>query len=220
MPHQREYSLTALVVIESLQLFIIAPLAEKSHLAFALVTVIMAANVAAVIAVVWHIRAAVLAVVLATLVEVAATVLRFVRPSAATAALDLTAALILIGALTVVLGVAVFGPGRVTVHRILGAVVIYLNVAIAFALAYRLVDAAGAGAFVAAGNPSHQSIAALIYFSITTITTTGYGDIVPVDAFARSLSNVEGIVGQLFPTTLLARLITLEIHARQSESAP
>ena len=215
MPHRREYSLTALVIIESIQLFIIAPLAEKSHLALALVTVIMAANVAAVIAVVWRMRAAVLAVGVATLVEVAATVLRFVRPSAATDALDLAAALILIGALTVVLGVAVFGPGRVTVHRILGAVAIYLNLAIAFALAYRLVDAAGTGTFAAAGSSPHQSIAALIYFSFATITTTGYGDIVPVDAFARSLSNVESIVGQLFPATLLARLITLELHTRQ-----
>lgn len=217
MPH-REYSLTALVVIESIQLFVLAPLAEKSHLSLALVTIVMAANVVSVLAVVWHIRVAVLAVLLATLIETSAVVLRFVHPTAATDALDLAAALISIVAVTIVLGVAVFGPGRVTVHRILGAIVIYLNVSVAFALAFRLVDATGASAFLSAGTAKHETIAGLIYFSFTTITTTGYGDIVPLDPFARSLANVESVIGQLFPTTLLARLITLEIHARQSES--
>jgi len=41
---------------------------------------------------------------------------------------------------------------------------------------------------------------------------SGYGDIVPVDPFARTLSNLEAIVGQLYPATLLARLITLELE--------
>lgn len=49
----------------------------------------------------------------------------------------------------------------------------------------------------------------LIYFSFTTLTTVGYGDIVPVDPVARSLSNIEAILGQLYPATLLARLVSL-----------
>jgi hypothetical protein len=54
----------------------------------------------------------------------------------------------------------------------------------------------------------------LIYFSFVTLTTTGYGDVFPVHPIARSLCNVEAIIGQLYPATLLARLVTLEIAHR------
>jgi hypothetical protein len=52
-----------------------------------------------------------------------------------------------------------------------------------------------------------------MYFSFVTLTTIGYGDITPIHPFARSLANLEGIFGQLYPATLLARLITLELAA-------
>ena len=214
--HVRERSLTALVVIEALELFLLAPLSATTGAPFLLVTSLIAANVAAVLAVVWHIRPAAIAVVVASATELAAVVLRFVEPSQRTESLDFAAALLLLVALTVVLGVAVFGPGRVTVHRILGAIAIYLNVAAAFALAYRMIDAFGPGRFaMAGGEPGHHTIADLIYFSFTTLTTTGFGDIIPVDPFARSLANVESVIGQLFPATLLARLITLELEHRR-----
>jgi voltage-gated potassium channel Kch len=65
----------------------------------------------------------------------------------------------------------------------------------------------------------YGSGAALLYFSFSTLTTVGYGDIVPVYPLARNLANLEAVIGQLFPATLLARLISLEIeHRRQSKS--
>jgi voltage-gated potassium channel Kch len=54
----------------------------------------------------------------------------------------------------------------------------------------------------------------LIYFSFVTLTTVGYGDVVPLHPIARGLVNMEAIIGQLYPATLLARLVTLEIEAR------
>jgi hypothetical protein len=54
----------------------------------------------------------------------------------------------------------------------------------------------------------------LIYFSFVTLTTTGYGDVFPVHPVARALCNVEAIIGQLYPATLLARLVTLEMANR------
>ncbi|MEI6200878.1 MAG: potassium channel family protein, partial [Enhydrobacter sp.] len=51
----------------------------------------------------------------------------------------------------------------------------------------------------------------LVYFSFATLTTVGYGDIVPVHPFARSLSNLEAILGQLYPATLLARMVSLHV---------
>jgi len=48
-----------------------------------------------------------------------------------------------------------------------------------------------------------------------TLTTTGYGDVVPLHPFARSLATLEAVIGQLFPATLLARLVTLELQGRR-----
>ena len=54
----------------------------------------------------------------------------------------------------------------------------------------------------------------LIYFSFVTLTTTGYGDVFPLHPIARSLCNLEAVIGQLYPATLLARLVTLEMTHR------
>jgi hypothetical protein len=56
---------------------------------------------------------------------------------------------------------------------------------------------------------------AILYFSFVTLTTTGFGDIVPVHPLVRTLANVEAIIGQLYPATLLAGLITLELRGHR-----
>jgi hypothetical protein len=64
-------------------------------------------------------------------------------------------------------------------------------------------------------GPLHDNLAVfstLNYFSFVTLTSVGYGDIVPVHPFARSLANIEAIIGQLYPATLLARLVTIELQ--------
>jgi hypothetical protein len=49
----------------------------------------------------------------------------------------------------------------------------------------------------------------LLYFSFVTMTTLGYGDIVPVSLAARMLSVLQAIVGQLFLVILVARLVSM-----------
>jgi Ion channel len=61
-------------------------------------------------------------------------------------------------------------------------------------------------------NPALAS--SLIYFSFVTLTTTGYGDVFPLHPIGRSLCNLEAVIGQLYPATLLARLVTLEMAQR------
>jgi hypothetical protein len=108
--------------------------------------------------------------------------------------------------------------GRVTRHRVQGAVALYLIIGLMFAHLYGLLDALVPGAF--ANVPSGLSVHAvfyrehLLYFSFETLTTTGYGDIVPLHRVARSLATLEAVIGQLFPATLLARLVSLELIGR------
>src|SRR5207248_10684651 len=102
-------------------------------------------------------------------------------------------------------------------HRILGAVVLYLNLALFFSSAYRLIlDIAPDGfSGFPDGMRGSRGFASVIYFSFVTLTSTGYGDILPINPFARSLANLESIIGQLYPATLLARLVSQHVGAQR-----
>src|SRR5581483_7190326 len=69
-------------------------------------------------------------------------------PSLVTVWLNAAGRLLGIGALSVVIAYAVFGPGRVTLHRVQGAIVLYMNFALFFFIAYQLIDHVVADAFV------------------------------------------------------------------------
>ena len=105
--------------------------------------------------------------------------------------------------------------GEITVHRVQGSVLAFLIVGLAFSNAYRLVAlVCGTDAF---NNLAGADAKQFLYFSFTTLTTTGYGDITPVHPVGRSLANVEGLIGQLYPAILIARLVSLEIEARKNK---
>ena len=110
---------------------------------------------------------------------------------------------------------AVFGPGRFTSHRIRGAVVFYLNLGLLFAFLHRLLAELipGAYAHLPPADQAARFRAALDYFSFSTLTSVGYGDIVPVNPFARALCMLEATAGQLLPTILIARVVTRTLQA-------
>jgi hypothetical protein len=119
-----------------------------------------------------------------------------------------------------------FGPGQVTVHRVQGAIFVYLNVAVLFAIAFDVVETFCPGAVrsIAGGliaTVPAQRLAEFSYFSMTTITATGYGDIVPVHPFARSLANLEAAFGVLFPATFVARFVAMHLaHSDAGKPKP
>ena len=86
-----------------------------------------------------------------------------------------------------------------------------------FASVYGLVWQLIPGAFANLAVPTadQQEVAVTLYFSLTTLTTTGYGDIVPVDPFARSLANLESVVGPIFLAITVARLVSMELADRR-----
>ena len=57
----------------------------------------------------------------------------------------------------------------------------------------------------------------MLYFSFSTITTLGYGDIVPNSGLAKMLANLEAITGQMYTTIFIARLVGLQIVSEVSK---
>jgi voltage-gated potassium channel Kch len=110
-----------------------------------------------------------------------------------------------------------YAPGRITFHRLQGAIVLYLNFATIFASAFSLISGLNPAGFAGLPAPIGDlgELATMMYFSLTTLTTTGYGDIVPVDPFARSLANLESVIGQFYLAITVARLVTLEVEDRR-----
>ena len=66
------------------------------------------------------------------------------------------------------------------------------------------------------GNPGGRvGLAGWVYFSFVTLTTVGYGDIMPVATGARSLAILEALSGQLYPAVIIARLVSLQDSSKQ-----
>jgi hypothetical protein len=124
--------------------------------------------------------------------------------------------ILIFSALVWIVAYAVYAPGRITFHRLQAAVVLYLSLATIFASAYELIWELNPDAFANVHARGHlEETATMLYFSLTTLTTTGYGDIVAVDPFARSLANLEAVLGQFYLTITVARLVTLELQDRK-----
>lgn len=217
----RDPGLTALLIIEVLLIFLITPLTAMGVLPELALPATFAVLVIAILVVTWHSYVATFAVITAVIVSLIGTILWREHPTPLTEWLSGGGRLIAIIALSFVIARVVFGDGRVSIHRIQGAVLLYLNLALIFFVLYRLLEVLVPNSFsnLPEGGTEFGSGATLLYFSFSTLTTLGYGDIVPVHALARSLANLEGVIGQLYPATLLARLVSLELeHRRQSKS--
>ena len=100
------------------------------------------------------------------------------------------------------LGYATLAPGVVTVHRVLGAIALYLNLGLMFAAVYRLIWYFIPNSLTnIPGGAGWHAYGTILYFSFVTLTSTGFGDVAPVHPLVRTLTNVEAIIGQLYPAT-------------------
>ena len=123
-----------------------------------------------------------------------------------------------VGTLAVIVLVGVLREGPITSQRLQGAICAYMLIALMFAAAYTWIDVNVPGAFngpVAPPAAQRDPIQRFAYFSFITLTTVGYGDVTPLAPFARSLAILEALIGQLFPSILLARLVSMELYYRQ-----
>ena len=101
---------------------------------------------------------------------------------------------------------SVVSASRVSLRTILGAVSVYLMLAFMFATTYSAIQSASGDDFFVTGFGER---AEMIYYSLVTLTTIGYGDFTAAANLGRSLSAFEGFLGQMFIAVLLARLVAL-----------
>jgi hypothetical protein len=107
-----------------------------------------------------------------------------------------------------------FDQGRINNRRVQGAIIVYLLIALIFCLLFHSIFILDQQTAFKGLVGSHRK--EFLYFSICTLTTDGYGDIIPVSPMARSLSNLEALIGQLYPAVLIARLVSMEYYAKKT----
>jgi len=100
-----------------------------------------------------------------------------------------------------------------------GALAAYLLIGMAFGFAYACLGALQPGPlFGEAGDPD---LGQALFFSFVTMTTTGYGDMVPVANPAQSIAVLEALAGQLFLVTAVAKVVeNWRPRAWQRDSTP
>ncbi len=105
----------------------------------------------------------------------------------------------------------IFSEKTVSLDTIAGGVFIYFIIGVVWSMLYRVLSLMDPDGFNASTG--------FTYFSYATLTTAGYGDIVPVSHFARVLANLEAIHGQMFLTIFIARLVGLYLIQQMSKPA-
>jgi hypothetical protein len=118
--------------------------------------------------------------------------------------------------LCMVLLLSVFAPGRITMNRVLGAIAVYLLLAMFFAESFDIVERFTEGdAFIMGQQPTPYTTpgARFFYLSVISLTSVGFGDMAPVHPVARSLVMLEAIVGQIYTTVILAWMVSLAVRS-------
>jgi hypothetical protein len=118
-----------------------------------------------------------------------------------------------------VVGTEILRANQVTADTILGAIAVYLLLAMVWALMYAIISAVDPSAFQLPANDAARvaashlpgDLSTFVYYSFVTLTTMGYGDILPLSDTARGLATCEAVIGQIYLTVTVARLVGMYI---------
>ena len=115
----------------------------------------------------------------------------------------------------------VLGSGRVTSDKIYGAICAYLLFGYAWTFAYSVIEEVQPGSFTSLTTIDAHDIVSRVmqmrYFSFVSLTSVGYGDIVPHTQLARTMALLEAMLGQFYLVALIGRLVGLHIVHGNSE---
>lgn len=143
------------------------------------------------------------------LIYLVASLFYAANPSATWAVLITYAALIpYLGMLVYILGRFLTVVNAITIDVLYAAVAIYLLIGGMFVPLYGMIESFAPGSFLDGGSTGVQW-QQLVYYSYTTLTSTGYGDILPASWWARSFANLEMVTGGLYITIVMSRLVAL-----------
>jgi hypothetical protein len=212
-----DVALSAFLAFLFITIFVVYPLVEVHAVGDAFIDVGLGALTVAGVVATWGDRRAALAAALIAVVDVGVRVVDWLSEPLDLHLLEVCLAMSTLTLLTAVVLAQTFREGEITVHRVQGAIAAYLLIGLVWALAYHVLVLLVPDAFhrVVEGPPGART-PWLVYFSFSTLTTCGYGDIAPVHPAARMLAMAEALTGQLFPAVLIARLVAMEIDARRS----
>ncbi len=104
--------------------------------------------------------------------------------------------------------------GAITVRTMFGVLCVYLLIGSAFAFSYGLISVIGDGPFFAEIDGGTQSD--FLYFSLATLTTTGFGDLTAATDLGRSLAVTEALIGQIYLVTVVALIVSNLAPRRRS----
>ncbi len=109
----------------------------------------------------------------------------------------------------------VFSARKVDSHLISAALCLYLLMGTLWGILYNILDLAVPGSFSGALLSSSSQLANSMepyeYLSFVTLTTLGYGDILPQTPGAAALCQVEAVVGQFYMAVMVARLVGIQV---------
>jgi hypothetical protein len=131
--------------------------------------------------------------------------------------------LLLLGAAPVAIVRSLVRRRVIDIHTVLGALCVYVLLAMLWAFAFAAVGSIGSQPFFA--QQRHATVADFVYFSFVTIATVGYGDLTAAGGLGRALAALEGLTGQLYLVTVIALLVANLVprrprHEEQEEPTP
>lgn len=120
----------------------------------------------------------------------------------------MSAALVACGPPAVAVGVvrSLRRSGRVRVEAVFGVLSLYILIGLLFGFVYGAIDNLGSGEFFAGDVPATAS--RCLYFSFTTLTTVGYGDLTASTQVGHTLAVFEALVGQIYLVTVVALIVS------------
>lgn len=217
-----ERSLTALLVYMSVSIFAWIPLSDYAHewwsfvISDLLFNLIVLAGVFSVMTR-WRKQLKFIGV------AVAATSLRivsFLTQDEVMLVLSYASAIAFFAMLARKVVAHIIKDGPVNFFRIQGSIVIYMMVGVVFAWLYASIEIFFPGSFSTthAWQDHGDRFSQFLYFSFVTMTTLGFGDLIPTFSFAKSLVIFQGIFGMLYPVVMIARLVSMEVtHSSQNK---
>lgn len=126
--------------------------------------------------------------------------------------------LALLGFTTLVMFNSLIRADRVSRDTVVGGICVYLLIGLCFTMIFILMTDFNPGALLDGDQPIARSASdssahatTLLYFSFVTLTTLGYGDVMPQGDMARMFAVAEALIGQLYLAIFLARLVALYV---------